>query len=101
MKSFEPNKFREEVKNATLAFVDFTKAKTRNWSDCELGVLVNFIATMQKTHDMVIVFSVHPGALHGKIHLALDSVAADRKLTLHLEYGSYSRLVKDPLAGRF
>lgn len=101
MKSIVLSDFNEELKNCKLAFVDFTRASTRNWSDVELRVLVHYIAAMQKTPNMFIVFNVHPGPLYEKVHLALEAVAADRKLSVHMEYGSYSEQEKDPLAGRF
>lgn len=92
---------REAAPICPLAIVDFSRNRQHEWTEAEIFVLLQYVVELSRNATIVVVFTVHPGWLAANILLSLKRFGQEKKLDIHIEYGSYFREDMAPLEGQF
>lgn len=92
MKTMKPEVFDEHSPQCPLAILDFSRQRQREWTDSELAVLFHYIVELSGNTTIVVVITVLPGILCTNVIQAVNRLGREKKLSIHYEFGSYSRM---------
>lgn len=74
MKTFKPKGWTEKSPTCPLAFVDFSQKETRQWEDCEIYKLFEYIVELPRNPTVVVVVTVMLGPLFSNVLLSMQKV---------------------------